>query len=129
MRIIGHGVDVVEIARIERMLGEHGARFIERCFTDDERRYCESQPRRRAEHYAARFAAKEAVAKALGTGIASGVTWRGIEIAADPGGKPRVRLHGETAQAAGHLGASDWEVSLTHAAGFALASAIALGFD
>jgi phosphopantetheine--protein transferase-like protein len=78
MRILGHGIDLVEIARIQRMLADHGERFLERCFTPAEREYAEPA-RRREEHLAARFAAKEAVLKAMGTGLDDGLAWTEIE--------------------------------------------------
>jgi holo-[acyl-carrier protein] synthase len=130
MRIIGHGVDIVAIARIGAMLEEHGDRFVERCFTEAERRYAESGARRRAERYAARFACKEAVLKALGTGLRSGIAWTDIEIVNEPSGRPQLRLSGRCAELAAEHGIVRWSVSLSHAGepgGFAVASVIASG--
>lgn len=106
------------------MIERHGERFLSRCFTDNERRYAEGS-RRRDEHFAARFAAKEAVLKALGTGWRSGIAWTDIEVAVEPSGQPGVRLAGEADRIAADLGAGRWRLSLSHAGGFAMASAIA----
>lgn len=124
--VIGHGVDLVETARIALMVDEHGERFLERCFTQGERDYAMSR-KRRDEHLAARFAAKEAVLKALGTGWRSGIAWTDVEVTIDPSGAPGVRLSGQAARLASEMGATDWKLSLSHAAGFAMASAIAIG--
>ncbi|MDY7109736.1 MAG: holo-ACP synthase [Planctomycetota bacterium] len=127
MDVIGHGIDLVEIARIEGMLAEHGARFRQRCFTDAEQAYAEAAGGRRAERYAARFAAKEAVLKALGTGWRDGIAWTDIEIVSEPSGRPGVTLGGRCAEIASELGIRRWRISLTHAGGFASASALACG--
>jgi holo-[acyl-carrier protein] synthase len=127
MVILGHGIDIVEIARIEHMLAEHGERFVERCFTEIERAYCESSRGRRAEHYAARFAAKEATFKALGTGWRSGIGWRDVGVTRDPSGQPRLAVSGQCATIAGDLGIQHWHVSLSHAGASAIASVIACG--
>ncbi len=108
------GVDLIEIGRIERAL-ERSA-FRERCFTDAERAYCESRPNP-AQHYAARFAAKEAVGKALGCGVR--FTWREIEIAGRP--KPGVRLSGWTRAWAERVGAGEIDLSMTHSKDLAAA--------
>jgi holo-[acyl-carrier protein] synthase len=130
MDVIGHGVDIVAIRRIEAMLEEHGERFIQRCFTEAERRYADAGSRRRAERYAARFACKEAVLKALGTGLRDGIAWTDIEVVNEPSGRPRLRLSGRCAELATELGIGAWHVSLSHAGeagGFAVASVIACG--
>ena len=112
------GIDLIEIERVASALERYGARFAERCFTAAERAYCDSKPHP-AQHYAGRFAAKEAVGKALGTGVP--FTWREIEIAGP--GKPRVRLSGWTARRARELAAGEIEVSITHSRGLAAAVA------
>ncbi|MHC4219303.1 MAG: holo-ACP synthase [Planctomycetota bacterium] len=127
MQVIAHGVDLVDIARIEAMLDQHGGRFTERCFTDGERRYADSGPRMRAQRYAARFACKEAVLKALGTGWREGIAWRDIEVRREPLGGPRLTLTGRCAQLAGVLRITQWHVSLSHTPLCAMASVIALG--
>jgi len=127
MHVISHGIDLVEVARIARMLDEHGDRFIARCFTDGERGYAESVARRRAERYAVRFAAKEAVFKALGTGWRSGISWRDVEVVRGPAGEPSIRLSGRCSTLAAAMGVHRWLVSLTHVSSHAAASVIAAG--
>ncbi len=127
MRVIGHGIDVVEVKRIEAMLADHGSRFMERCFTDIERDYADSGSRRRAERYAVRFAGKEAVFKALGTGLRNGITWHDVEFNRDPQGRPIVHLSGRCAALARELGITNWQVSLSHTETIAIASVIGSG--
>ena len=126
MNVLGHGVDLVEIARIGAMLANHPQRFPERVFTPAERA-ASLPPRRRAEFLAGRFAAKEAVLKALGTGLSHGITWTDVEIVPDDAGRPRVRLHQAAAERARTLGVRDVHLSITHTRSHALASAIAVG--
>lgn len=126
MRVLGHGVDIVDVARIERTLGDHADRFLERCFTAQERAYADAS-KRRVEHLAARFAAKEAVMKALGTGWAGGVGWSEIEVEREAGGRPVVVLHGAAAERARALGVRTWHLSLSHTESSAIASVIASG--
>jgi holo-[acyl-carrier protein] synthase len=104
------GLDLIEIARIERALARY-PRFVERVFTDAERAYCESRPNP-PQHYAARFAGKEAVGKALGFGVARAFAWTDVEIAGRP--KPSVRLSGRVAALAANAGARSIDLSLTH---------------
>lgn len=92
--ILGIGTDIVDIRRIERTLARFGERFTARCFTETERRKADGRLKR-AETYAKRYAAKEAMAKALGTGLARGVAWRDIGVVNLPGGKPTIRLAGQ----------------------------------
>jgi holo-[acyl-carrier protein] synthase len=124
--ILVHGVDIVEVPRIAAMIQEHGDRFLERCFTKGEREYAESR-RRRPEHFAGRFAAKEAVLKALGTGWRDGIAWTDVEVTVMPSGQPEVRLHGHAASTALHLGIRRWLLSISHTEEHAIASAIATG--
>lgn len=105
------GIDLIEIGRIRRTL-ERYPDFRERCFTDAERAYCDSRPNP-AQHYAARFAGKEAVGKALGFGIARAFAWREVEIAGRP--KPGVRLTGRVEAWAERAGAGEIDLSMTHA--------------
>jgi len=126
MSVVGHGIDLVEVSRITAMVDRHGERFLQRCFTPGERAYAESR-KRRDEHLAARFAAKEAVLKALGTGWRSGIAWTDVEVALDPAGAPGVGISGRAGEVARDLGITEWRLSLSHAGGFAMASAIALG--
>lgn len=121
--IIGSGIDLTEVARIQRTVERHGVRFLDRVFTAAEQAYC--LPRRSsAESLAARFAAKEAAAKALGTGISRGVTWSEIEVVREPGGKPSLRFHGRAAEIAARMGVARAALSLTHTADLAIASVV-----
>ena len=129
MRIIGHGVDLVEIARIERMLDEHGDRFVARCFTVGERDYADASTAVRGERFAARFAAKEAVLKALGTGLRDGIDWTDIDVRRDGAGRPSLSLSRRAAEIAASLGIDAWAISLSHAGGMAMASVIAWRMD
>ncbi len=121
--IVGSGIDLAEIDRIQRSLDRFGARFLARVYTSAEQAYC-MRKRRSAESFAARFAAKEAAAKALGTGISRGVSWREIEVERLPGGRPTLRFHGRAAQRAANMGVVRSALSLTHTANFAMASVI-----
>ena len=125
MRIVGHGIDVVDIDRIQRMLDDHSDRFLERCFTPEERFHGEGG-RRYAEHIAARFAAKEAAMKALGTGLSAGITWTDISVRREPGGRPTLVVAGTAARLAWHHGIHEWHVSLSHTDTVAMASVIAV---
>ncbi|MEM1210454.1 MAG: holo-ACP synthase [Planctomycetota bacterium] len=125
MAILGHGVDLVDTARIARLIERHGERFLGRVFTDAERDYCERDAKRRIEKLAARFAAKEAVLKAMGTGLTQGIAWTEVEVVRDPLGQPGVRLDGAAAAQAEKRGLARWSLSLSHSAGLAVASAVA----
>jgi len=127
VHVIQHGIDIVEIRRIERILDQHGERFPQRCFTDDERAYGDAGGRRRAERYAARFATKEATLKALGTGWRSGISWLDIEVVREPSGRPLLRLSGRCAELAEQAGLRHWRLSLSHTDRVAVASVIAYG--
>lgn len=127
MPILGHGIDLVDTARIARLLSEHDDRFLDRVFTAGERGYCEDGGKNRLQRYAARFAAKEAVLKVLGTGWSGGIAWTDVEVLKDPGGRPCVALHGEAAAIAKRLGIERWHLSLSHLPDHALASAIGEG--
>ena len=129
MPILAHGIDIVEISRIADMLNEHGPRFIERCFTDVERDYAEASDKRRFERYAVRFACKEAVLKALGTGWRNGISWRDIGIVHEPSGQPRIMLSGRCAELANERGITQWHVSLSHTDTMAVASVVASSTD
>ena len=126
MRIIGHGVDIVEVARIGAMLEEHGERFLARCFTPGERGYAIAR-KRAAEHLAGRFAAKEAVLKALGTGWRSGIAWTDVEVHLLPSGQPELELHRVASGAARQRGITEWQLSISHTEVYAVASVIASG--
>lgn len=123
--VVSHGLDACEVERIAMLLDRHGARFLERCFTRAEADYS-MRAKNRHERLAARFAAKEAVFKALGTGWARGLSWTEAEVVRDPTGRPGVRLTGRAAEIAAESGLRSWSLSLTHTRGLAIASAIAL---
>src|ERR1035437_10823341 len=101
--IVGTGIDIAEVDRIKATIERFGRRFLERVFTPDEIRYCESKANK-AERYAARFAAKEAAMKAIGTGWSRGVTWRDIEVRRLPGGRPTIVFHGKAGEIFAKLG-------------------------
>ncbi len=110
------GVDIIEIARIQRALDRWGERFLRRVYTEPELRLCRKKPWR----LAARFAGKEAVMKALGTGT-KGISWREIEILAEPSGKPLVQLYGKAQKHADSLGLDKLAISLSHSKEYAIA--------
>lgn len=122
---VGVGIDLVEVDRIHSLLEKNGDRFKHRVFTDGEIQYCDSCVES-AMHYAARFAAKEAVAKALGTGFAEGVGWADIEVLRGESGAPTVVLHGGAARVAAQAGVTRVLLSLTHTRTTAGASALLL---
>jgi holo-[acyl-carrier protein] synthase len=126
MAIISHGIDLVSIARVQAMLDAHGERFTKRCFTTAERAYAEAGGMQRGQRFAARFAAKEAVMKAIGTGWAQGVAWQDIEVLRDEKGVPGVRLNGRAAEIAAARGISAWHLSLSHTSELAMASVVAV---
>ena len=101
--ILGTGIDIVEIPRIQQSVERFGQRFLDRVYTAAEQAYC-LRKRRSAESLAARFAAKEAGAKALGTGISRGVNWLEIEVTREPGGRPTLHFHGRAAEIADRMG-------------------------
>ena len=121
--IVGTGIDIAEVPRIREAIERHGQRFLHRIFTEGEIQYCESKANR-IERYAARFAAKEAGMKAIGTGWNHGVRWRDIEVARKPGGRPTLLLHGKAAEFAARLRAVNIALSLTHTAEQAMAQVI-----
>lgn len=126
MKLIGIGIDVVEVERIKSSMDEFGARFVQRLFTEAEREYCERQQRPEL-HYAARFAAKEAVAKAFGTGIGKEIGWLEMEIVRRSSGEPDLVLSGGAKIHAAERGITEVKVSLTHAKHYAAANAVVLG--
>lgn len=124
MHIVAHGVDIVDIERVVRMLDDHGDRFRQRCFTTAEQAYCQSAAVRNAERYAARLAAKEATMKAIGTGWRDGIAWTDVEVVRLPSGQPTLVVTGRSAAVAADLGITDWLMSLSHAGQYAIASVI-----
>ena len=126
MPILGHGIDIVETSRIKRLVEEHGQRFLDRCFTPEEQRYCALNEKRYFEHLAGRFAAKEAVLKVLGTGWRGGIAWTDVEVVREASGQPKIKLTGECDRIAKEIGISRWHVSISHIETHATASAIGL---
>ena len=123
--IVGLGTDIVEVERIGKMIERHGNSFVNRIFTPAEIAYCQ-QRKFSAEPFAGRWAAKEAVMKALGTGFIQGTHFQEIEIVTEPSGRPRVLLHGSTAELAKQLGIDELLVTMSHCREYATATAIGL---
>jgi len=121
--IVGTGIDIVEVPRVAETIARFGERFLKRIFTDAEIHYCDSKANR-VERYAARFAAKEAAMKALGTGWRQGVRWRDIEVANAPSGKPTLRLEGVARQIADKLRVRNISLTITHSGNLAIAQVI-----
>jgi holo-[acyl-carrier protein] synthase len=121
--IAGIGIDLCDVARIARAIeGPEGQRFRERVFTPGERAFCDRRRgRARTESYAARFAAKEAAMKALGTGWGQGVSWHDVEVEREPDGPPVLRLHGRAATLARARGLDRWLLSVSHSDALAIA--------
>ena len=124
--ILGSGVDLCEVPRIEAAIGRYGGRFLERVFTAREIAYADRKANR-FERYAARFAAKEAGMKALGTGWHGGIAWRDFEVVNLPSGRPTLNFHGRAAEVAAKLGVRHVALSLTHTKEQALAMVVLEG--
>src|SRR5438094_10606420 len=125
MDIVGIGTDIVECVRIGRMIEKHGELFLERVFTARELRYCQTR-KHATEHFAGRWAAKEAVLKCLGTGWSRGVAWTDVEIRNDPNGKPQVMMCGGAKDHAQRLRICDLLLSISHCRASPTAYAVAL---
>ena len=121
--IVGTGIDIAEVPRIGQSIARFGDRFLQRIFTAGEIRYCDSKANR-VERYAARFAAKEAAMKALGTGWGHGVRWRDCEVVRLPGGRPTIKFHGKAGEIAAGLGVKNAALSLSHTTEQAIAQVI-----
>lgn len=126
MNIIGIGTDITECLRIARMIERHGELFIGRIYTADEIQYCQSR-RQATQHFTGRWAAKEAILKALGTGWVKGISWRDVEILNEPSGQPVVELRGGAKDVARRLGIAKMLVSISHCHTHATAYALAVG--
>ena len=124
--IVGTGIDIAEVPRVGQSIERFGERFLRRVFTEEEIRYCDSKANR-VERYAARFAAKEAAMKALGTGWNRGVRWRDIEVLRQPGTRPTIRFHGVAAEFAARLGTKNIALSISHTPEHAIANVILEG--
>ena len=128
MKIVGIGTDIVECLRIAQMIERHAESFIQRVYTPLEIEYCSSR-KAATQHYAGRWAAKEAVLKALGTGWIRGISWRDVEIRNNPGGKPSIALAGGAREVCEQNGIVEVQISISHCRSHATATAIAVGPD
>jgi holo-[acyl-carrier protein] synthase len=126
MLIVAVGTDIVEVLRIGQMIERHGEVFLNRVYTEDEIKYCQRR-KEYTQHYAGRWAAKEAVMKTLGTGWSRGVGWRDIEICSSRTGAPSIILRGAAREVAEQAGICDVLISISHCRAFATATAIAVG--
>jgi holo-[acyl-carrier protein] synthase len=123
--VLGLGTDLMETRRVEESIDRFGERFLERIFTPEEIAYCLRKRKNAAESFAARFAAKEAGAKALGTGISRGVSWKEFEVRREASGRPTLHLSGRAAELAEAMGVKRVQLSLTHSRELALAVVVA----
>lgn len=121
--IVGTGIDIAEVPRISEAIERFGDRFLQRIYTEGEIRYCQSKANR-VERFAARFAAKEAAMKALGTGWNHGVRWRDCEVVRKPGGRPTMQFHGKAGEFAARMGVKNVALSISHTAEQAIAQVI-----
>lgn len=128
MTVIGIGTDIVECLRIAQMIERHGELFLTRVFTPREIEYCSAR-KAATQHYAGRWAAKEAILKALGTGWSRGIRWRDMEIRNDVAGKPSVALGGEARDLCERLGIGDMLISISHCRTHATALAVAVAAE
>jgi len=123
--VLGVGTDLIETKRIKESIDRYGERFLERVFTAGEIAYCMRKKKNAAESFAARFAAKEAGAKALGTGISRGITWTELEVRREASGRPTLHLSGRAAELAKAMGVRRIQLSLTHSRELAMAVVVA----
>jgi holo-[acyl-carrier protein] synthase len=126
MTILGIGTDIIECPRIGRMIEQHGELFLRRVYTEREIRYCQAR-KHAIEHFAGRWAAKEAILKAIGTGWTRGIAWTDLEVRNQPGGAPKVLVCGEAKRAAVERGIGNILISISHCRTYATAYALALG--
>jgi holo-[acyl-carrier protein] synthase len=128
MEIVGIGTDIVECLRIGRMIEQHGELFLSRVYTEREIRYCQAR-KRAIEHFAGRWAAKEAILKCLGTGWRRGLCWTDLEIRNEPNGQPRVHICGAAKDVAQTLRISDILLTIAHCRAYATAYALAVRLE
>lgn len=126
MSVVGIGTDIIECTRIVQMIEKHGELFLQRVYTVDEISYCEER-KAAYQHYAGRWAAKEAVLKALGTGWSQGIQWTDVEVVNAPGGKPSIALTGVALDISQKLGIAEMMISISHCREYATAYATAVG--
>jgi holo-[acyl-carrier protein] synthase len=124
--IIGIGTDITECLRIAKMIERHGELFIDRVYTPEEVKYCQNR-KQATQHFTGRWAAKEAILKAIGTGWRRGISWRDMEIRNEPGGKPIVAVRGGVKEVVEQLGITEIQVSISHCRSHATAFAVAVG--
>jgi holo-[acyl-carrier protein] synthase len=122
--ILGLGTDIVEIVRIGQMIERHGEQFLTRVYTDEEIRYCQRR-KECYQHFAGRWAAKEAVMKTLGTGWTRGVGWQDIEVVAKKTGQPTITIHGGAREFASQMGVDEVLITISHCRAYATATAVA----
>jgi holo-[acyl-carrier protein] synthase len=127
-QIIGIGTDIIECLRIAQMIERHGELFITRVYTPHEIQYCQSR-KLATQHFAGRWAAKEAILKALGTGWRRGISWRDVEVRNEPGGRPTVALRGGARDVVEQLGITQMLISISHCRSHATAYALAQGIE
>ena len=126
--ILGIGTDITECLRIARMIERHGELFVNRVYTPGEIRYCQNR-KQSTQHFAGRWAAKEAILKALGIGWRRGVAWRDVEVRNDPSGQPIVAVGGQVKEVVERLGVAQILITISHCRTHAVAYAIAMGKD
>jgi holo-[acyl-carrier protein] synthase len=124
--VLSTGIDIVDVDHLKEVIDRRGGRFLSRVFTDRERDYCDGRPMP-CMHYAGRFAVKEAVLKAIRTGMIKGISWHDIEVRIGPLGEPSVTLSGGAAARAENMGVKAMHVSISHTEHYAVASAVADG--
>ena len=123
--IVGLGTDIIEVVRIAQMIERHGEHFLHRVYTDDEILYCQRR-KESYQHFAGRWAAKEAVMKTLGTGWTRGVSWQDIEVCSKKSGQPVICLHGSAGELAEQMGIDEMLITISHCRAYATATAIAI---
>ncbi len=126
MNLIGIGTDIIEVARIGEMIEKHDELFLRRVYTPLEIEYCGGR-KSALQHYAGRWAAKEAALKALGTGWSRGIKWTDMEVSNLMGGKPELRIHGVASDIAEEMGIQEMQISISHCQSYAVAYVIAIG--
>jgi len=127
MKIISHGIDLVDCARLQESIDRQGDRFLNRIFTESEREYCLGRKKGQIQSFAGRFAVKEAVMKVLGTGWAKGIAWTDIEVRNETNGRPVLCLHGECRRIAEDMGIEEIHISISHTETHAVGSAVGTG--
>jgi len=128
VNVVGIGTDIIECLRIAQMVQRHGEQFIQRVYTPHEIQYCQAR-KESTQHFAGRWAAKEAVLKALGTGWVRGISWRDVEVRTETSGRPSILLRGGARAVCDQLGITEVLISISHCRSHATAYALALGTD